>query len=102
MLARERYNAGVGLNLHAHAEVNPHAPAQNYRNSNTFHSAITPGFQDKAPESSALENYRKATRDRQFAGNPVQPPATRQSYQDSDIFGTKGAAETVQRASTAA
>ena len=41
------------------------------------------------------------TRDRQFVGNPVQPPATRQSYQDSDIFGTKKGTEVVQRAATA-
>jgi len=29
--------------------------------------------------------------------NPVQPGATRQSYQDSDIFGIKGQVESVQR-----
>lgn len=41
-------------------------------------------------------------RDRQFVGNPLQPGATRQSYQDSDIFGTKGASEVVQKSAQAA
>lgn len=40
-------------------------------------------------------------RERQFKGNPVQPPAVRQSYQDSDIFGTKGKSEVVQRSALA-
>lgn len=35
-------------------------------------------------------------RDKQFKGNAVQPPATRQSYQDSDIFGNKSNTATIQ------
>ena len=35
-------------------------------------------------------------RTKQFKDTPLQPGATRQSYQDSDIFGTKAGSETVQ------
>ena len=36
-------------------------------------------------------------RGKQFTDTPLQPGATRQSYQDSDIFGTKQGSETVQK-----
>ena len=36
-------------------------------------------------------------RQNQFADTPLQPGATRQSYQDSDIFQNKGNTETVQK-----
>ena len=36
-------------------------------------------------------------RQRQFVDQPLQPGATRQSYQDSDIFGTKPGSEIVQK-----
>ena len=103
MYARKAYNASVGLNLHAHSEIHPHQPSHKTRDNNTFKSNVgfTGSNNDATGQPSALEHYRKATRDRQFVGNPVQPGATRQSYQDSDIFGTKGKAETVQRAVTA-
>ena len=36
-------------------------------------------------------------RQRQFVDQPLQPGVTRQSYQDSDIFGTKKGTEIVQK-----
>ena len=51
-------------------------------------------------ESSNKQDYdfnSQFTRQRQFNGNPVQPAATRQSYQDSNIFGYKEGSETVQK-----
>ena len=36
-------------------------------------------------------------RQRQFEGNPITSGVTRQSYQDSDIFGNKTVSEVVQR-----
>ena len=44
----------------------------------------------------AQTHQSNKVRDRQFAGNAVQPPVTRQSYQDSDIFGNKTNKGTVQ------
>ena len=48
-----------------------------------------------------MEHESKIRRDRQFVDNPLQPGATRQSYQDSDIFGTKGDSELVQKSAQA-
>jgi hypothetical protein len=39
----------------------------------------------------------QGVRQRQFVEKPLQPGATRQSYQDSDIFGTKQGTEIVQK-----
>jgi hypothetical protein len=39
----------------------------------------------------------QGVRQRQFVEKPLQPAATRQSYQDSDIFGTKTGTEIVQK-----
>ena len=51
-------------------------------------------------DNEGKQNYdynQQFNRQRQFNGNPVQPPATRQSYQDSDIFGYKAGSEVVQK-----
>lgn len=44
--------------------------------------------------------HHKVVRDRQFVNRPEQPAVVRQSYQDSDIFGTKKGRETVQPSAT--
>ena len=62
------------------------------RVSNTHKSTLT------FAENSTKQNYdynSQFTRQRQFNGNPVQPAVTRQSYQDSNIFGYKEGSETV-------
>ena len=97
--ARARYNTNVGFNLHAHDRVYPHDAVENTRQTNTFKSHIN--FQQPKEYPKALEHYKQNVRERQFKGNPVQPPAVRQSYQDSDIFGTKGRSEVVQRSALA-
>lgn len=87
----------VGNNLLNH-EIQPTDLLSNgFRSQNTFKST----FSLAAPITNAAQKVQsKNTRDRQFAGNAVQPPAVRQSYQDSDIFGTKGGRETVASGST--
>lgn len=45
-------------------------------------------FADPQPVQS-YDYKNQGVRLRQFEDTPLQPAATRQSYQDSDIFGTK-------------
>lgn len=87
--------AQYGNNLYAHDATGPHDAVSNQRATNTFKSNIA--FTSKGDHPGAVEVGQKAKRDRQFTNLPLQPGATRQSYQDSDIFGTKGNSETVQR-----
>ncbi len=93
MQARERMRAEYGNNLYAHDATAPHDAVSSQRQPNTIKSNIA--FSAKGEHPGAVEVSQKARRDRQFTNMPLQPGATRQSYQDSDIFGTKGASETV-------
>ena len=79
--------------------MRPTEAVQNQRNTATFKSNIS--FTANGPHSRAVEHDQKQRRDRQFQDNPLQPGATRQSYQDSDIFGTKGNSESVQKSAQA-
>ena len=96
--AREVMRAQYGNNLYAHDNITPSSTNANERNTATFKSNFS--FGQSAPHARAVEHDSKAVRDRQFKGNPLQPGATRQSYQDSDIFGTKTGSETVQKSAT--
>lgn len=69
MEARNRYNQGAGNNLCAQDRIFPHQAVDNVRQSNTFKSNIN--FKAPQEHPKALESYKKATRDRQFVGNPV-------------------------------
>ena len=93
--AREVMRAQYGNNLYAHDNIAPSDGGANQRNTATFKSNFS--FNAAGPHARAQEHNQKQVRDRQFKGNPLQPGATRQSYQDSDIFGTKAGSETVQR-----
>ena len=97
--ARKVMMAQYGNNLYAHDNITPSDAVQNQRHTATFKSNFN--FAESGPYSRAVEHESKMKRDRQFVDNPLQPGATRQSYQDSDIFGTKGDSETVQRSSMA-
>lgn len=87
--------AEYGKNLYSHDAINPSDPGTSQRQTNTFKSNIS--FNNQGDHPSAMEFKQKQRRDRQFTNNPLQPGATRQSYQDSDIFGTKGGSELVQK-----
>ena len=78
-------NAEVGNNLLDH-EVEPTDLLKNgFRSQNTFKSSLS----FATPIANAAQKVQsKNARDRQFAGNAVQPPAVFQSFQDHDIFGT--------------
>ena len=52
------------------------------------------GFESNANVQS-YDFKTQGTRSKQFVDTPLQPGATRQSYQDSDIFGYKGESEVV-------
>lgn len=93
--AREVMKAQYGNNLHAHDNLTPTEAGGNQRHTATFKSNFS--FGQNAPHARAVEHDSKMKRDRQFVDNPLQPGATRQSYQDSDIFGTKGDSELVQK-----
>lgn len=93
--AREVMRSQYGNNLYAHDHIAPTDAVQNQRNTATFKSNFS--FAANAPHSRAIEHESKLKRDRQFQDNPLQPGATRQSYQDSDIFGIKGNSEVVQK-----
>jgi len=93
--AREVMKAQYGNNLYAHDNMQPTDAYSNQRHTATFKSNIA--FGGAGPHSRAVEHDSKVRRDRQFVDNPLQPGATRQSYQDSDIFGTKGNSELVQK-----
>lgn len=93
--AREVMRAQYGNNLYAHDNIAPSDQFGGQRNTATFKSNIN--FAASGPYSAAVEHTQKQRRDRQFVDNPLQPGATRQSYQDSDIFGTKGNSELVQK-----
>ena len=97
--AREVMKSQYGNNLYAHDNIAPTEAVQNQRNTATFKSNIS--FTASGPHARAVEHDSKIRRDRQFQDNPLQPGATRQSYQDSDIFGTKGNAESVQKSAQA-
>lgn len=92
--AREVMKSQYGNNLYAHDNMQPSEAVQNQRHTATFKSNFS--FGQHAPHAKAVEHESKIRRDRQFTDNPLQPGATRQSYQDSDIFGTKGNSEVVQ------
>lgn len=97
--AREVMRSQYGNNLYAHDAIAPTEAVQNQRHTATFKSNIN--FNASGPHSRALEHESKIKRDRQFTDNPLQPGATRQSYQDSDIFGIKGNSESVQKSAQA-
>ena len=91
--AREVMRSQYGNNLHAHDSIAPSDTVSNQRHTATFKSNFS--FNASGPHAAAQEFNQKQVRDRQFTGNPLNSGATRQSYQDSDIFGTKGASDTV-------
>ena len=63
------------------------------RTNGTFNSRIT-----TADPSKAITSFNaQQNREKQFKGNAYQPGATRQSWQDSDLFGNKMNSETTQR-----
>lgn len=68
------------------------------RTNGTTNSNIPFGIGAKEQE---YDFNSQGVRQRQFQGNPIQPGATRQSYQDSDIFGTKVGSEIVQKSAMA-
>ena len=69
----------------------------NTRVNNNHKTTFT--LSDPAPQQSYDYNTQ-GVRQRQFVEKPLQPGATRQSYQDSDIFGTKQGTEIVQKSAT--
>jgi hypothetical protein len=95
--ARQVMMSQYGNNLYAHDNITPSDTVQNQRHTDTFKSNFN--FAASGPYARAVEHESKIKRDRQFTDNPLQPGATRQSYQDSDIFGTKGNSEIVQKSS---
>ena len=87
--ARDRFHQhGGNLLAHDHSVGNQ----GNVRSNGTTSSSI------KWDTPSGAQPYDFNSRDnraKQFVNTPLQPAASRQSYQDSDIFGTKGNFETV-------
>lgn len=71
--ARAQFNKGVGNNILSHA-VEPTDVGNKLRETGTFKSNITFNAFE-APNKKTFQNDK--ARDRQFAGNAVQPPATR-------------------------
>ena len=91
--ARQVMMSQYGNNLYAHDNIQPSDTVANQRHTATFKSNFS--FSASGPHARAVEHESKIKRDRQFTDNPLQPGATRQSYQDSDIFGTKSGSEIV-------
>jgi len=103
MESKQRRNNDYYTDVTEHQYWNDNANTfKKVRDTNTFKSSVPMGVTGANVEKrSLIEKYKnevdsKSKRDRQFANTPFQPGATRQSYQDSDIFGTKGGRETVQ------
>lgn len=72
-------------------------PAQ--RNNATYSSNFSFAAQQGTTQQT-YDNKSAASRGKQFTNTPLCSAATRQSYQDSDIFGTKAGSETVQKSAT--
>ena len=78
-------------------EQAPTAASGFERKTDTYSSAFA--F-SPADSSRRAQSHFKSIRDRQFVESATKPGATRQSYQDSDIFGYKRGNETVQKSAT--
>jgi len=83
-----------GNNIIAHEESPSRANNRvriNATNTSNF------GFTESGNPVGEQAARMKANRERQFVNNPVQPGATRQSWQDSNIFSTKTDTDSIQK-----